>query len=188
MALPTVETLRTASFQSCVKHSETILKSFATSPTSKHITLLESLTHSSNGIRGLFVTLLSNEAVPLADQPLGDDFLAVVAGTNIEEDQRIVLRDLISKNVVMPRCMVVSYSRNPAQDSLRQASEQTANRAARVAKEVLNVDAGIRVVLQEMLEGMEKLQGRFEPFVRKWNYDEEMRKAAASALNDVLTE
>lgn len=188
MALPTAEALQKAPFMACVKHSETILQEFTTSSNPQHLDLLSALVRTSNGARGLYVTLLANESITLADKPLGDDVLTVLSGANIEEEQRAVLRDILAKNVVMPRCMVVAHGRNPDGAELKQASELTANRSARVAKAVLTVDEGFRVVLHEMLDGMARLQGRYEPFVRRRNYDEEQREAAVSALSGVLGE
>lgn len=181
MSLPSVETLRGASFMSCVEHSRTIL-SGSTSVDSTQLELISALLSTSNGARGLLVTLLSDEAVGMADvEPVAEELVGVIAEGGEET------RGLMAKNVVMSSCMVVEYGRR-GQVEMGKGSLLTRERAVRVAKAVRKVDQGLDRVLREMTSELEGGEGRFKGFAEKWRYDEEQKREGVKWLNEVLKE
>eukprot|EP00177_Eucheuma_denticulatum_P001339 GFKZ01002433.1.p1 GENE.GFKZ01002433.1~~GFKZ01002433.1.p1 ORF type:complete len:231 (-),score=42.32 GFKZ01002433.1:890-1582(-) len=180
MSLPTRETLLSASFMACVEHTRAIVGD-AKTLSREQLDLISALLETSNGSRGFFVTVLSNEDVGLIDgDEFGDELIQMIAEGGAE------VRDLLTKNVVMSSCMVVYYERR-GETELGKGSLLTRERAVRLAKQVLNKDeGGLEGVLKEMLEGLQKGEGRFTGFVQKWEYDDEQKKEAGKWVKEVL--
>lgn len=181
MSLPSAETVRGASFMSCVEHSRTIL-SGSTTLDATRLELVSALLSTSNGARGLLVTLLSDEAVGLADvEPVDEELVGVIAEGGEET------RGLLVKNVVMSSCMVVEYGRRGEME-MGKGSLLTRERAVRVARAVEKVDKELDEVVREMMSEMEGGEGRFKGFAKKWGYDGEQKAEAVKWLKQVLAE
>lgn len=178
MALPTADTLRKASFMSCVGHARTILQA-SDQPTDEMVELLEAMLETSNGARGLLVTLLADGGVKM------DDRVVQVIADGGEETMM-----LMTKNVVMSSCRMLDWERKGDQEQ-KEASEMTRARAIKVCKEILESGAKadkFAELMREMRASMDGSGGIFDDFVKKWEYDEEQRAAAVRAIDVVMGE
>lgn len=180
MSLPTRETLLSASFMACLEHTRAIVGDTKTL-SREQLDLISALLETSNGSRGFFVTVLSSKEVGLIDgEELGDELIQMIA------DGGMKVHDLLTKNVVMSSCMVVYYERK-GETELGKGSLLTRERAVRLAKEVMRKDdGGLEGVLREMLEGLQKGEGRFGGFVEKFGYDDEQKREAGNWVEEVL--
>lgn len=185
MALPSAETLSSASFMESVHHAETILRDTSAGVSDTQLGLVSTMLRTSNGARGLFVTLLSDERVLLADGELPGEMVDVLTLPDGTEEERETVRVLIAKNVFMASSMVVHYRRSDEEEK-RTGSELTRDRGKRVAKACAEKDEGLRTILGEMLAGAEEGQGQFVAFLQKWGYDDEQKEAGARSLREVL--
>lgn len=164
---------------SCIEHSRKILEG-STTLDKVQVELMSVLLSTSNGARGLLVTLLSDESVEVADvEPVGEELVRAIAEGGKET------QELLVKNVVMSSCMVVEYRRR-GEGELGRGSLLTRERAIRLAKAVGRVDEELDGVLREMVRELEGRGGRFEGFANKWGYDEEQRAEGVRRVKEVL--
>lgn len=192
MSLPTVEEVQSTKFPLTVEQAGALFHETKSPLSAPHIELLSALMSTSDGARGVFVALLADQDVLMADEePLDENMIStfINAGTSSEHARHV--RELIVKNVVMPAAMVVQYGAN--NDSERAASSQlTRDRAVRVvrawrsAEQSSSTGVSVNVIGAEMREAVAELKGRFAPFVRKWGYDEPQRTAMIQALEEAF--
>lgn len=168
-----------------VDHAVTILHDTSNGVSAAQLQLLSAMLRTSNGARGLFVTLLSDERVSLADTELPAEVVDVLTLPDGSEEERETVRVLIAKNVFMASTMVVHYRRS-GEVERRAASELTRDRGKRVAMACVRKDEGLRTTGMELLRSAEEGEGQFVDFLRKWGYDDEQKEAGASSLKEVL--
>lgn len=191
MVLPSVDELRAAKFPTTVDQAGQVLREAGTPLSSPHLELLSALMSTPEGARGLFVTLLADQNVQLADkEPLDEGLVITLVYSGQGTEHARSVRDLIVKNVVMPAAMVVQY--NNRNDPGRAASSQlTRDRAIRVIRAWDAVEQSsppsfvilVRHVAIEMRNALEGNGGRFAQFVRKWGYNDQQQAAMIEALN-----
>lgn len=147
--------------------------------------LLSALLSTSDGARGLFVALLADESLPLADIDPPDPVMIESLYNTTGSDIRV----LAVKNVVMPTAMVIQYGKLGQQEQAA-SSKLTRDRAVRIltvwlAREDLDPtkkDASLRHVVTDMLDAVSGHGGPHAAFIRKWAYNDEQK----AAINDVL--
>lgn len=185
MSLPSADTLKSASFIDSVDHAVTILKDTEHDVNAAQLELVSAMLRTSNGARGLFVSLLSDDRIPLADRELSSEFVDVLTLPDASEEERETVRVLITKNVVMSTAMIVYYRRRGDEEQ-RAGSQLTSERATRVAKACMKKDEGLSVTVREMLKGAEEGEGEFVEFLNKWGYDDEQKREAVRLLKEIL--
>lgn len=206
MSLPSTEALQTSKFPGTAEQASQIFHDAqaVSRLTDEHTNLLSVLLQNSHGARGLFVSLLSDENVQLADTSPPDDVLIklfVQAGVNDHSPndggklrQAHYIRELAIKNVVMPSAMVVTYGLR-GDVELKDASMKTRDRAIRVlaawhhleAESADHVhDPAVREVALQMRDALTGQGGPYEPFVNKWGYGQNERVAMVDALRQVF--
>lgn len=176
MSLPTSDTLRKASFMASVGHARTILQS-SEEATDNMVELLQTMLETSNGARGLLVTLLADKGVNM------DDRVVQVVAAGGEETMM-----LMTKNLVMSSCRMLDWERKGDQEA-KEASGMTRARAIQVCKEILESGSHAEKFVElmgEMRASMEGKGGMFDDFIKKWEYDEEQRGAAVRAIDLVM--
>lgn len=197
MTLPTLGDLRVAKFPKTAEHASKIFQSAAAQSGSlgaPHLPLLSTLAANSHGARGLFVALLSDPNVSMADtQPIDPTLITMLATTDgdieAEESARTNLkshgeyiRSLAIKNIVMPSAMVWRYRKDGNTD-LMETSASTRDRAIRVAAAWHSEDesrrrAGLGSLsvcdtAKDMRKALEGKGGIYESFIQKWGYGKE---------------
>lgn len=182
--MPSMETVREASFMECVDHTVTILRGGNEETEEEGLSgqqaeLLHTMVGTSNGARGVLVSVLSDPRVTVADGD-GVSELAerVLLGWSEGSEEQGRVRDLLVKNVFMSSSMALLYSRQGDEEK-REGSELTRERAVRVTRAVRKGDAGVRGVGLEMVAGAEEGKGRFVGFLGKWGYDEGQKAEGA---------
>lgn len=223
MQLPTPATLTASKFPETAEQASQIFRVAASdsgsppAPLPEHyLSLLSVLLETPHGARGLFVSLLSDPGVTLADKeaeagsavaadegrssPLDAGFVAILTATARLDDalndegkmtQARYVRHLSILNVVMPAAMVVVHDT----EEKRQMSAVTRDRAKRVlrewyAAEKKAVGEGSAAVHLELAREMNKsLMGEgseYAGFLEKWGYDVAQKGAMAQALRQVF--
>ena len=122
-----------------------------------------------NGARGFFVTFLTGDW-ELADRPTPD---------LIEALTHFPHRDLLVKNLAMSTAMAITHRRNKQLD-LAQGSDRVKQRSLNLIQQIDSPE--LQAILVSMLEG------NYESFLTKWNYDEEQRQAITEQLRACLKE
>lgn len=186
-ALPTRDQLLSASFRDSVSHAATIMRGVASEIPEEKGVLLDAMLSSSNGARGFFVTLLSEEDVTIADaDPLPPGLVSLLQRYATSE----TVADLLVKNLVMSTAMV-HYYEAANQSELAGNSARTARRAEAVLRaakadgEVGEVTSSVIMSLaREMIDGLlhESAASRYKEFGNKWGYNKSQREAASAAL------
>lgn len=208
MTLPSAETLRASNFPTTAEQAAVILHDASVQPvaalTDTHAGLLSVLLASPHGARGLFVALLSNPGIGLADkEPLDGVLVALcvaaergVAEVNAEGKLRQAhyLRELAIKNVVMPAAMVATYQHR-GQVDLAAASAMTRDRAIRLltawhANESAQADVAFNPSVREvgllMRDAVEGQDSEYSPFLKKWGYGQLELDAIRNVLHQAF--
>lgn len=209
MALPSLGEIRAAKFPKTVEQASKIFQSIARSGPlgAPQLPLLSTLASNSHGARGLFVALLSDPNVTLADsEPIDPTFITMLATAEGEPEEEAsvrsdsnshgeYIRSLAIKNIVMPAAMVFQY-RQDGQSELMENSVFTRDRAIRVAAAWHTEDesrkrAGLGSLnvcdnARDMKKALEGNGGIYESFVRKWGYGEDQRSVMVAALRQAF--
>lgn len=209
MTLPSLGDLRVAKFPKTAEHASNIFHSAAQKGPlgAPHLPLLSTLASNSHGARGLFVALLSDPNVSMADsKPIDPTLITMLATTegDIEEEESAktnlkshgeYIRSLAIKNIVMPAAMVWRYRKDGKPD-LMESSALTRDRAIRVATAWHSEDesrrrAGLGSLTvcdtaREMRNALEGRGGIYESFVHKWGYGEEERSTMVASLRQAF--
>lgn len=182
--MPSVKTVRSASFMECVEHTVTILgeeegQGAKNGMIEEQVELLHVMMGTSNGARGVLVSLLSDPRVTTADGEGAQEFVErVVLKWDEEEEERGRIRELLVKNVFMSSSMAVWYARQGDEEK-RKGSVLTRERAVRVTRDVGQADSGLRGVGMEMVCSAETGKGAYVGFLDKWGYDEGQKAEGA---------
>lgn len=192
MALPSVSTLQSASFMESVEHAEVVLtanESDATAVDDTQIQLIDAMLETSNGARGFFVTLLSNPGVKVMDvETLPANLVNVIKRT--DEEQGRIVDDLLAKNCFMSSSMVIHYNRT-GEAERQSASELTAKRSRDALVACLRGNDRLAGTVAAMLDALEdenfERQQGYGPFLKKWGYDAEQRRAGAVLFRSILS-
>lgn len=168
-------------FPNTVSIAATALRKTGISPPE----LSSDLLSTSDGARGIFVLLLADRSLSLADidppDPVMIESLYSTTGSNI--------RLLAVRNVVMSTEVVIQYGKS-GQPEQAPSSELSRDRAMRIftpwlAREDLGPtekDACLRRVVAVMLNAIFGLGGPHDALIRTWAYDDEQKVA----MNDLL--
>lgn len=192
MTLPTVEEVRNAKFPKTVDQAGTLFHKTASPLSEPHTELLSALMSTSDGARGVFVALLSDQELSLADQkPLDENMISEFVKAGAGSEHARYVREIAVKNVVMPAAMVVQYNAGN-ETELAASSQLTRDRAIRVvhawrsAEQSSSAGISLDSVGAEMRDAVAELKGRFAPFIQKWGYDESQRAAMKEALREAF--
>lgn len=188
--LPSDETLATPSLIESVSLAERVLapKNAKGELDASQLNRVDAMLRTSNGARGLFITLLSNPSVLLADaEPLDRGLVGLCKRD--DPDENAVVSDLIVKNVVMSSAMALFYRRKGEKEA-EAGSALTSNRAKRLMRAVLVDNATVAEKGAEMKDAFtardpDREEG-YSPFVRKWGYDAEQCALCAGLLEAIL--
>jgi hypothetical protein len=134
------------------------------------------LTASLNGARGFFVTYLTAEHA-LADQ----QHPAVIAGLKAHP---ATVDDLMTRNLAMSTAMVLTHQRNHDPEMAR--GSQTVSR-----RSLEHLQALMSPALQQRLRDLQlslwEHGSPYSDFLRRWDYDDEQRRAIAQVLEPLLS-
>ncbi|MGG6292918.1 hypothetical protein ACQ4M4_00725 [Leptolyngbya sp. AN02str] len=129
-----------------------------------------------NGARGFFVAYLTDER-SLADQPSAGLIEALRSSPTI-------VSDLLVKNLAMSAAMAIAHRRNQ-NESMAQGSDRVRSRTTELIQQ-LNLSA-IADKLTQLQTTLATGSGDYEPFLTRWNYDDEQRQVIHTAVKDALT-
>jgi hypothetical protein len=134
-------------------------------------TAIAQLVATENGARGFFVTFLTANDFPLADQPTPPVLNAL-------QTAPAIVGELLVKNLAMAAAMAVHHQRN-ADPQAAQGSTQVCRRSRTLIQSLQLTGVGEKLAELERSLGEE---GDYQGFLRRWGYDPEQKQAIRAAL------
>jgi hypothetical protein len=161
------------SFEQAIAHSQDLLLKIAENKLSdQEITrAIANLVATENGARGFFVTFLTAQNFPLADQPSPALLTAL-------ESSPAIVGELLVKNLAMASATEILHQRREdgaAAQGSRQVRQRTKNLINLLPSPGLTEKL---TALEKSLDG----EGPYEDFLERWNYDQEQRQAIRLAI------
>ncbi|NDJ16277.1 hypothetical protein [Myxacorys almedinensis] len=138
--------------------------------------IITALVQSENGARGFFVTYLTDEQ-SLADQPSSP----VVAALR---SSPAIVSELLVKNLAMSTAMKVAHTRNQNPE-LAAGSNRVQTRTLELIRQTQIPDVSVK--LEQLGQSAETESGEYQSFLKRWNYDEDQRRAIAHVVSTVVT-
>lgn len=159
------------SFPEAIAFTESLLENLKNLNDTELKEAIVSLVKTENGARGFFVTDLTND-FSLADSPPKE----VIEG--LKTSPKIV-SELLVKNVAMSTAMAITHRRNN--------DEEMAKNSQRVTKRCLNLIKELKLdMITEKFTILKaniiKGEGEYQEFLKRWNYDEEQKKAILNVI------
>ncbi len=161
------------SFQDAIAFSQNLITQLDNLDEAEIETSVSSLVATENGARGFFVTYLTDDN-PIVDR----QSTGIIDGLKTSPE---IVSELLVKNVAMSTGMKIAHHRNN--------DEEMANKSARVtqrSKELidkLNL-AQTETKTQKLQETIEQGEGEYQKFLKRWQYDDEQKKAIAQAFKN----
>ncbi|WLT37084.1 hypothetical protein NON20_13750 [Synechocystis sp. B12] len=164
------------SFEQAIAHSQELLLEIAANNLSDQemTTAIANLVATENGARGFFVTFLTAQNFPLADQPNPALLTALSSSPAI-------VGELLVKNLAMATATEILHQRREDIDAA-QGSQQVAQRTQTLINELSL--PGLPEKLTELEQSLDG-SGAYEAFLQRWNYDQEQREAIRQAIAKV---
>ncbi|MEB3228676.1 MAG: hypothetical protein VKJ27_09855 [Synechocystis sp.] len=139
-------------------------------------TAIGQLVATENGARGFFVTFLTANNFPLADQPTQPVLNALHTAP-------ATVGELLVKNLAMSAAMVVHHQRNADRESA-QGSAQVCRRSQTLIQSLQL--PGIAEKLTELERSLNG-EGEYQGFLTRWGYDDEQKQAIYAALHSLIS-
>ncbi len=161
------------SFEQAIAHSQELLLEIAENNLSDQeiTTAIANLVATENGARGFFVTFLTAQNFPLADQPTPALLTAL-------ESSPAIVGELLVKNLAMATATEILHQRRGDGDAA-QGSQQVRQRTKNLINQLPSADLTAKLTaLDQSLDG----EGPYENFLERWNYDQEQRQAIRRAI------
>ena len=138
-------------------------------------TAIGNLVFTENGARGFFVTFLTANDFPLADQPTPPILNAL-------QTAPAIVGELLVKNLAMSAAMVVHHQRNQDPQAA-QGSEQVCQRSQTLIQSLQLPGVAEKLAdLEQSLDG----EGSYKTFLTRWGYDNEQKQAIRAVLPSLL--
>ncbi|MFM1843132.1 MAG: hypothetical protein RLZZ490_1874 [Cyanobacteriota bacterium] len=134
-------------------------------------TAISRLVSTENGARGFFVTFLTANDFPLADQPTQPVLNAL-------QTAPAIVGELLVKNLAMSAAMAIHHQRN-GDDPAGQGSAQVCRRSQTLIQS-LHLP-GVTKKLAELERSLNGT-GDYESFLSRWGYDDDQKQAIHTAL------
>lgn len=132
---------------------------------------LSSLLSNKQGGRGFFVAYLTSD-LSLADRPSPGVIRGLKASSEISTE-------LLVKNLAMSSAMVVAHNRNGDREGVA-GSQKVWRRTLNTIEQLKS--QSIQSELQKLNLTIQSGGGEYEEFLKRWNYDEEQRKAIQKSI------
>ena len=154
------------SFEQAITETQTILAQYQAEQLSPQLLqqAIQTLVQTDNGARGFFVTFLTAEACPLANQPTPEVLEALRSNPS-------TVSELLVKNLVMSAAMRIYHTRQ--QDETAVAGSKRVCRRTQKLIRVLNLPE-IWETITQMNQSLDE-QGSFTAFLERWEYDDKQR-------------
>ncbi|WP_238546756.1 MULTISPECIES: hypothetical protein [unclassified Synechocystis] len=161
------------SFEQAIAHSQDLLGQIAEDNLSDQeiTTAIANLVATENGARGFFVTFLTTQNFPLADQPSPALLTALASAPAI-------VGELLVKNLAMASATEILHQRLEDGEAA-QGSRQVAQRTQTLINKLQL--PGVPEKLTELEQSLEEA-GPYTAFLQRWNYDQEQREAIRQAI------
>jgi hypothetical protein len=163
-------------FEQAIAHSQELLLEISENNLSDQemTTAIANLVSTENGARGFFVTFLTAQNFPLADQP--NQALLTALGSS-----PAIVGELLVKNLAMATATEILHQRREDTEAA-QGSQQVAQRTQTLINELSL--PGLPEKLTELEQSLDG-PGPYEAFLQRWNYDQEQREAIRQAIAQV---
>lgn len=163
------------SFEQAIAHSQELLTEIAEDKLSaQEITrAIANLVATENGARGFFVTFLTAQNFPLADQPSPALLTAL-------ESSPVIVGELLVKNLAMASATEIIHQRRGDSEAA-QGSRQVQQRTKNLINQLPS--SGLTAKLSDLEQSLDG-EGPYEDFLKRWNYDQEQRQAIRRAIKD----
>lgn len=161
------------SFEQAIAHSQELLLKIAQNNLSDQeiTTAIANLVATENGARGFFVTFLTAQNFPLADQPSPALLTAL-------ESSPAIVGELLVKNLAMATATELLHQRR-GDGEAAQGSQQVRQRTKNLINQLLLPGLTEKLAaLEQSLDG----EGPYQAFLERWNYDQEQRQAIRQAI------
>jgi hypothetical protein len=161
------------SFEQAIAHSQDLLGQMADGNLSDQeiTTAIANLVATENGARGFFVTFLTAQNFPLADQPSPALLTAL-------ESSPAIVGELLVKNLAMASATEILHQRLE-DGAAAQGSRQVAQRTQTLINELQLPGVPEKLTaLQQSLDGA----GPYTAFLQRWNYDQKQKEAIRQAI------
>ena len=135
-----------------------------------------SILKNKDGGRGFFVSYLTSD-MSLADKPS----MGIISGLKSSTE---LVSQLLIKNLAMSSAMIITHSRNNDLDNA-EGSQKVHRRTKNLLEQLSSQEN--KEQLLELQRAIKTGNGKYQSFLKRWNYDVEQQKAIAEAIIDVLT-
>jgi len=137
-------------------------------------TAIGNLVATENGARGFFVTFLTANEFPLADQPTPPVLNALHTAPAI-------VGELLVKNLAMAAAMAIHHQRNQDPQAA-QGSQQVCQRSQTLIQSLQLPGVAEKLAeLERSLNG----EGSYQTFLTRWGYDDQQKQAISTALKSL---
>ncbi|NEP57460.1 MAG: hypothetical protein F6K31_10610 [Symploca sp. SIO2G7] len=132
------------------------------------------LVKTENGARGFFVTYLSSEGT-LADNPSPEVIQALQSSPD-------TVAELLVQNLAMSAAMALTHRRN-GDEKMAQGSGRVRSRTTYLIEQVkINQ---VQEIAAELRESAVTGEGKYQAFLKRWQYDAEQRDIIAKVLERI---